>query len=452
MTESEELELLELEEREAATVAPKPKEGPGAIRSAVLGVSQGGTAGFAEEIAAKLVDMFGPEAIKPGAMADPELRAQLAATPTVGKLLKERMRRENDQARANHPEAYIGGEMLGATGLGVVTGAAGKLAGGAAKGLGVALPKATTGLQRVGSAIGSGAAQGGAYGAGTSEAEDWGGIAKDAAMGMGVGGLAGAFGGTVGEGIRGLRGVAQRGVKKAAADQLEIEVGKKAEQVGSAAGGLGGDSAATFKTFDRLKEILADPTAPATLKAAAQDQLDSPIFRDALNAAREEYVRKAPQQLGKLQTGRAALETAQAIDVDAASAKALSGSAMGQISPRVKRLAYRFIPPIVGAALGGPAGAAAGMGLSVLQGRPDLLIKNALRNPTVRSKGYGAILKVLGKEPARLGRFAAPLAQAAARGPESLAAAHFVLAQREPEYRKMQEQFAVNGQEEQVSP
>lgn len=442
MTEAEELELLELEEREAGASSSAPKEGPGAIRSGVLGVAQGGTAGFADEIAQKLVDLFGPEQIKPGAMASPELRAQLAATPTVGNLLKERMRREADQARELHPEAYIGGEMLGATGLSLATGAVGRAAGAGLGQLGVAIPKAATGLQRVGAATAMGAGQGAVYGAGTSEAKDWTGIAKDAAIGLGVGAAGGAFGGAVGEGVRGLRGVAQRGVKSAEVDQKAASALQKSKAVGSAAGGLGGDSAATFKTFDRLKEILADPAADEALKASAQQQIESPLFQKALLAAREEYIRKAPEQLGKIQSGRAALDAANAIDVDAEAAKVLSGPAMGQIAPRAKRLAYRFIPPIVGAAMGGPAGAAAGSGLAALQGRPDLLIKNALRNPTVRHKGYGAILKLLGTEPARLGKFAGPLMKAAERGSESLASTHFVLAQRDPEYREMQEQLA----------
>lgn len=149
--------------------------GPGAGRSLVLGFSQGGTLGSGDEISAAILDLAdriqGREGPKAGANASPELREQIAKTPTTGDLLEKRMRSEAAEAAKKHPKAYYGGEIVG----------------------GVALP--LPGGAGMAKAIGTGAA----YGLGKSEADLGEGEYIKALVDTAIGAGAGGLGGVVGE-------------------------------------------------------------------------------------------------------------------------------------------------------------------------------------------------------------------------------------------------------------
>lgn len=60
----------------------------------------------------------------------------------------------------------------------------------------------------------------------------------------------------------------------------------------------------------------------------------------------------------------------------------------------------------------------------------------------------GQLAKIVAENPSMLGKYAQTLAQAARRGSQQLAAAHFVLQQNDPEYRKLMEQIDERGNQQ----
>lgn len=137
MTESEELELLELEAEEAKAKAGRPGIQPtpapvGQGRTAVLGFAQGGTGGFADELGGlmgkflpRALGGFAPRtklgpAVQPAPDDTPEVRAsklQLlqreAARPTDYQLVRDAMRTEAAQAARENPKTFAGSAILG---------------------------------------------------------------------------------------------------------------------------------------------------------------------------------------------------------------------------------------------------------------------------------------------------------------------------------------------------
>jgi hypothetical protein len=164
--------------------APEP-EAPSTLEAVGRGALEGGTFGFADEIAGALGAAFGN---KKG---------------TLG----ERYRQERDEsrakfeaARAAHPLAYLGGELggglVGAVGGGEIAGAAGKALGLGAEAVEGAQAAKTTG-QLVAKGIGTGAVYGAAQGLGDSNADltkgDFHNAIADTLTGAAAGGVAGGI-------------------------------------------------------------------------------------------------------------------------------------------------------------------------------------------------------------------------------------------------------------------
>jgi len=174
----------------------------GGVNAAVRGTGQGASVGFGDEAAGAgswLAGMFGggetPRAAGRGIDAplvgeqkgpDPLLRHMFEprqrAVPTDYTVARDAERGANAQAKQQHPYLYAGGEMVGSTAPAMLLGAGG---GAAAK---------AAGAGRMLTAAGTGAALGGAEGAGRSEADSPQGVARDAAVGAGVGGALGVGG------------------------------------------------------------------------------------------------------------------------------------------------------------------------------------------------------------------------------------------------------------------
>lgn len=225
MTEAEELEMLELEEQEArsqpeqAPAVPPQKPGsrrPGAVESGMLGFGQGLTFGFGDELGAGL-----QAGLQKTANALPKGWTEWAGIenkygPQDAGAVYKQARTENrellEHAEEDNPWAYNIGNVVG--------GAVVPLPGGAAAGAG------RTALGVGGKLIGkqalnalekealklvmkeaakkgafAGAKTGAAFGLGSSKADftegDYGGLARDAAIG---GTLGAALGGTLGAG------------------------------------------------------------------------------------------------------------------------------------------------------------------------------------------------------------------------------------------------------------
>lgn len=139
-----------------AAVAP-PQEAPGYLESAGRGAAQGLTFGFADELQAGAESLLND--------ADYEKRVT-------------EIRDQYKAAADENPITYYGADI--ASGFALPIGAIGGFA-----------TKGASTLGKIGRSAGSGAILGGLSGAGTSEAADMTGVAKDAAVGAGVGAVAG---------------------------------------------------------------------------------------------------------------------------------------------------------------------------------------------------------------------------------------------------------------------
>lgn len=236
-------EDIEGEEVDASGV---PKMG--AAKAATLGVAQGGTMGFVDELGGTVASFLPaalggvPESsvkIGPAAMpsatdtaaefqAKSDLIESMANAPTSYELVRDRIRAEQKQAKEQQGGAYMAGDIAG--------GVAGSIAGN------ILLPG--------GGALARGAAEGAAAGLGTSEADllkgEVGKAAADTALGGAVGGAAGAIGGAVARRLpgaaqatrEGLESAAQGRAVKAATGQNKREINKMiaAEMRGSDVG------------------------------------------------------------------------------------------------------------------------------------------------------------------------------------------------------------------------
>lgn len=389
-------------EWDAPESAPAKKRQPMAqARAGTLGFAQGGTLGFADEFGGLLGGLLVKSPVRLGAAAQPspddtpEQRAlkesllrEQDAQPSSYRLTRDNMREELAQARAEHPKTVLAGEVLGSIAAPIPGGTATK---------GASL------LVRAGKAALQGAKVGAAYGLGSSEADvldgNVGGAAVDTASGMGLGALGGAGGEVLATGgkalVQALRGRAARGAAEAVTAQTAKELASKEKQIRAAAGALGGDTAATFKTFERLKEMVADPQVAPELKAAAQQQLDDPRFREALAGAYEEYVKKAPEQLGKLVSGQLKLGDAKAIDVAKATEAALANPLKTQVLPRIKTYASRMLPVALGAQVGGVPGMVLGGVAAAALGNPGTAFANMMRSPSFRRGAWNALESVV---------------------------------------------------------
>lgn len=207
----------------SSSAAPAEPEEPGVAASAVRGVAQGASFGFADEIAAALEGAFTSKTYK---QALDESRASYAA------------------ARDAHPIAFGAGELAGGVGSAVVggaaIGAAGKALGVAGKvaGLAAAGEEAGTAARFIPLAgdVAAGAAQGGLTAAGESEG-DFGDRIRSAVEGAAIGGAAGGALGALGRNLtknassRATRDVAEavtgnapaKFAKKVAGDARDIE-------------------------------------------------------------------------------------------------------------------------------------------------------------------------------------------------------------------------------------
>lgn len=169
---------------------------PGAERSAVLGVAQGGTFGHADELGG-LIGRFLAQgspaklgaAFQPSPGDTPEIaalkREALAQQPTDYELVRDRMRSEAASASEADPLAYGGGQLGGAIGASVVT---------------RRLPGMSSLKGPSGAAI-QGAVEGAVGGLGASEAKSATRILADSALGAGLGAAGGAGGEYLGRGL-----------------------------------------------------------------------------------------------------------------------------------------------------------------------------------------------------------------------------------------------------------
>jgi hypothetical protein len=279
---------------------------------------------------------------------------------------RDRIQGEQKQNLKDFPHAPIVGSMLG----------------------GIAGSAPTT-LGR----LGMGALEGGVYAAGTSDADltkgESGKFTEDVLKGGGVG-LAGAG---VGELLqipgRALGRRAQKLSDATHAAELAAEQEARAATVASTRGAYGGEVASGNRILENLADAITNPNADPTLKASAEQFLSSPEGQQLYNQVLRSNLGRGADSLGRIQGSRNAMAEAIMANDPSKIATAASSAAesklgnMSGVTDRLAEIARRNLPPMIGGALGGPAGAAAGGVVAGAMGKQGTIMSNMLKSPSM---------------------------------------------------------------------
>lgn len=451
----------------------------GEATPAVSGFAKGASLNFSPQLAGAhalweyLQDNYNPVAKAMAKSRDemtPEEASRADAQPqSAGEAYaraRDNIRRMDTEEAARDPALFTGGEVVGSLSLPIP--GPGKL--GSLKGVpGV--------LARLGLSTGVGAAVGGVAAAGDN---------RSMPEGMAVGGLAGLGGGLLGEGGSWLARKGADRSAKAAARQFELSQGAADDVVNSARGALGGETSTASRTLTVLEDALTNPSTTPAQKQAAQAFLQSPEGLALRQQVVASTLNRAPQAMAKVKSAEQALAeanlAAQPGVVQSAVDEALAHPVRDAIWPRVrKQVLDRYAVPAAGAVLGGPAGAVTAWAANAATGgRPSTAMERMFATPSVQnligkqmSRAGGAInqaartavvggsylagtslakeddsapvamsksgwvTSLLSSSPERLGRFAAPLQDAARAGKSQLDAAIFVMSERDPDFREL---------------
>lgn len=473
------------------TTAEPEDRTPGRALSFAAGAGQGATFGLGDEefgVAGAIAgkgkqalqalgvmdpDPYVSDAIdRPGAQINGHMVAPAQRIEATGRAetpsALDLYRKERDAARAfdksaqdAHPGYHLAGSVAGslivpvASGGGVTAGAA-KAAGNASR------------WQLLLNASKTGAKLGAAYGAGSSEADLTKGqlnrFAGDVEEGAMFGGATGALMGGASAYLRGRQG-------KAAADAVALHQKLADKAFNSARGTLGAEVSAGFRTLEQAERAMQDPNVDAAVKAQAVEFLQS----DVAKALRDEVLRNAmprgADQLERIAAAKQEMLSAAANKtkgaVDKAADKYLNKSTLKEdVFPRAAKYMGRAVPQWISNLFGGgDTGKVAGTIAGAQMGDPGTALGNLVRNARFRFKTNGVAAGMLeaGSIPAgaKVGpsvtqginsvaqgmdprteklmnsKYAQTLQDAAEKGPAALAAAHFVMSQRDPEYRAL---------------
>lgn len=414
----------------AQTVDP---DAPSELESGARGLAQGATLGFADEIAG------GAEAL---------LDKLKGAHEALGELYVK----HRDESRKNFKKA----EEANPNAFG-----AGKLAGGIGSQAALAL---ATGGTSIPEQMALGAAGGGLNALGEAPELD-----KDTAGQVAIGTLGGAAAGGIGAGLgklasKGLNalggGIAEAaGAKEAAAaEQLAQRGAQEAAETTATARGTAGkaiaDANATLRT---LRESLSDPGVSAERKQAITDFLQSDAGAQLRESVVGNALEAAPEKVGAAENAKALYKAAAEAEPDEAKRLADyygSPKYLGQQAlDRAKRYGPRALTGLLGMGHG-VGGIAEGAALGQIAGPAKDSLRRLAVLPGAQKMAFGAFKKVgqaLQTNPDALGKYGAVLARAASEGPQQLAAAHYALAQKSPEYQERLKKLDEEGTPEELA-
>lgn len=345
MTEAEELELLELEELEAQSMAAGPEQPKtSALKAAMLGATELGSAGFASQlgggIQAHLQDIANstPKALAPVMdLLGIESRYN-QDSGDVYRDARDDSEREIDQARKDQPAAFYGAGLPAAVLAGLPMGVA----------------------RGLGAAVKAGAAMGGLSGLGSSKADltrgELGQAAVDTGLGAALGAGLGAAGHAVGSGLGWLGQAAGRRAARLESTIDDLSEAAASAETRTARSAAGNKAQAAYRTAELT---LKDPAA-----TTAQREMAEELLRQQAANATPELANVAAERASAGAAFRDALRT-QAQRAEKIKADRLSGK---ELSRKVGERAKRYgLPAVVGSALGGlglgPLGAAGGFAL-----------------------------------------------------------------------------------------
>lgn len=364
--------------KDSAPAAPTPSLG----ESIFEGGGQGASLGWKDEMVAGWK-----------ALAKHALPKSLGGTDLpMGEQYKQDLaiqRAQDEAARKANPKAYIASNVAG----GIIPTAAATYATGGAYALPMAL------------------AQGGAAGAGYSNATTAGGLARDAGVGVGLGALGYGAGQAVGQAGAGLGRWAGAGSRQATSRAAGKAADEVAANIASVRGSLGGEVQKGQRLVENLRRL---GTQLSPEEQAAATQLEQRLEQSARNAL--------PSQAGTIATKDAklaALKSGASQSLKDRTTDLLSTDEMKrQVLARVLRYGPvavgSFLGHHIGGPLGGSVGALAGAGT-----RP--MVRSIARmgnNPAVQKALYDAVENAA---PAS-GQFLKRAIQAASLGPAQQAA------------------------------
>jgi hypothetical protein len=391
-------------------------EEPSALASAGHGLTQGATFGFADELGAGL--QAGMAFLTPG----------MDVADTYRQALSEN-RSNVSQAQAANPNAYGAANFAGGA---LAQGGAAVLTGGTSLGAQMGLGAAGGALQAVGdskdlsldtAADAIEGAAGGALGAGAGYG-----------VGKGLGVLANKATGALGR-------FAEGRAAKAATDLVTKGAEEAGEVTASARGTYGQTVKSALADLRLAREALENPNTDAATREALESFLSSPEGQQLQANAYRNLSERIGGNLEHTESARALMQAAQESEgsraADLASHYESNEYIGGQLADRAKRYGPRAAVGLVTGALGGNPFEGAAMGQ--IAGPAKDSLKRAALLPGVQKRVFSAVGKVartLQVDPSKLGSFAGVLTSAAARGPDALNAAHFVLGNSNPEYQK----------------
>jgi hypothetical protein len=360
----------------------RPQEKPSTVRSGAEGALTGGGLGWRDEM------VGGYKAV-----AKHVLPKSLGGTDLP---LGEQYRQDRDAVRSEqegfrkaHPVAYGAGEIAG----GMVPGSVATLATGGAAALPMAL------------------AQGGVSGAGYSNADTAGGLARDTGLGIGIGALGYGAGQAVGKAFSGMAGLAGRGVRLAESRAAGKAADEIAAEIASARGSLGGEVQKGQRIVENLRRLGPQLTPEEQAAVAQLEQRLTQSTREAL-----------PGQVGAIDAKDAALSAAKQGASQALRDRTAELLSTGEVKQQILSRALRYGPVALGTALGSAVGGPFGTAVGALAGagtRP--MVRSMIRlgkNPAVQK----ATLEAIENAAPQLGTFLRRAIQASATGPLTEAA------------------------------
>ncbi len=301
----------------------------------------------------------------------PEQPAEEIEQPSlrnVYRAARDRFRDDNDASKAAHPYVYGGSELVGSI---AVPG------GGAAKGAGLA--------SKVYQGAKGGAKLGAVMAAGTSGADLASGDVNEAkkfVADTSTGALLGAGGGALG------------GVADAAASRLASRFGGAAtaaraakeaadleEAVASATGALGQKTQDANRTLENLTNALKNENVPELLKRDIEEFLATKEGKDLAAGVAASSLSAAPRKMGELAEKKAALVAAPEEAAKKSSEYFAKNTLTNDVAPRVAHYGKPAAAAVLGGALGGPAGSAAGPVIAAAVGKPGRAAANLWRTP-----------------------------------------------------------------------
>lgn len=370
----------------SAPIEVNPKGAPSPVDSAVRGAGQGLTFGWDDEAMGALGAF--DELAKRGATAAYDalgMKRRPEDVPVEDERLKlweavkARYGRERDvnrteikTAQSANPKAFLAGQLGGAFLSPNPTAKMGAMA-------------------RLAGTAGAGALSS----AGASEARTAGGLAADTAMG-------GAFGAAIGGAGLGLGAIGNKFGDLAAkirADKLAKNVGELESAAASAAGVAGNATQRVLRTVEDAVDVLKNPSAPQSLKDAAQKVLGDPdVMAHYQQALANKFGNSTAAAAAAEAAKKAASEAATGIADKAAAATDdyfAKNTPLNELTRRLGPLATRAALGAAGGYLGGAAADALGVdkGLGMAGGfgagfsAPGTLqaLRNYAKSPAVQA-------------------------------------------------------------------